>query len=752
VLTDYNNKILINMDYKKLIEELVLELSYRVGIPDLKNKEHQSIMSEILTEWGEIEAKYIIMDFLNEEKSPEDEKYSSIGYGYFVKKGEEEKEDAQKFKKDDSGKYIPIAQDKYDSDKQKQGDAGEKAAEPQNKSKEKDGGEGADAKPEEPTSNIFDKETLDRYKDEETGGDGESTTDTINTAISAFQSDTDNIISGKKNPPGTGGSAVGEMYGGISLKELHANSELSEKEFVDSKFEEVRNSPISEGMSDNDIKKWLKVSYRTGKSELKELSTNPKYRWKSPQTQPFPIPVMDPVNEKGSAKKELLKLMEAKLKEAQESGDESAVKHYERQIRFIGKRKDTDSGILYETSEGFVGFKHTSNKKSFSDTVFNSTIRVRGAIMAESSNLISSKYELNELEAKKITDNIENISKKAVSIIEQASLGPSGTINANVSDTLEFTQKNKVGKLFRNFDGGQSGRKDYLAELQSDMESNKGLGKKVNKYLSDKGLQPPYTDDQIAGAVMGLSKDGDMTGDVTKLVTKLSDNVAKVREIQKSLRKKYPNKSEEELLQLTKEQINKYKTKNAVPFEDGDIKVMLSPEMDWIETTSASMKDAMKVAYNQISTEIADADERWQRENSPKDPQPPINGPHTQAYVNSYMKQMHWDRYILGEEEDIGDMNIEGYTVNSQHIRTCLSSLSDYKGDLSTKEGKEGLMEHLRKTMKINNDDESLVFQSETGTSQIGKEQYRTKGVGNNSLLGNFGKDMQKCLKEQVSQ
>ena len=87
-----------------------------------------------------------------------------------------------------------------------------------------------------------------------------------------------------------------------------------------------------------------------------------------------------------------------------------------------------------------------------------------------------------------------------------------------------------------------------------------------------------------------------------------------------------------------------------------------------------------------------------------------------------------------------------------QHIRSCLSSLSDYKGDLSTKEGKEGLMEHLRKTMKINNDDESLVFQSETGTSQIGKEQYRTKGVGNNSLLGNFGKDMQKCLKEQVSQ
>jgi len=59
------------VNYSNLIDELLQELSYRVGIVDIYNKEQQSIMSEILTEWGEFEVKETIFRFLNEE---EDEK------------------------------------------------------------------------------------------------------------------------------------------------------------------------------------------------------------------------------------------------------------------------------------------------------------------------------------------------------------------------------------------------------------------------------------------------------------------------------------------------------------------------------------------------------------------------------------------------------------------------------------------------------------------------------------------------------
>ena len=78
------------MQTQNFISDLLNELSYRVGVPDLKNKEHQSIISEILTEWGEIDAKYIIMDFLNEapksvdlknKTTGDDSKYTHIGRG-----------------------------------------------------------------------------------------------------------------------------------------------------------------------------------------------------------------------------------------------------------------------------------------------------------------------------------------------------------------------------------------------------------------------------------------------------------------------------------------------------------------------------------------------------------------------------------------------------------------------------------------------------------------------------------------------
>ena len=75
------------MDYKELVHKLVNELSFRVGIPNVKDKTHQSIMSEILSEWGEFEAKQRIFEFLTEkdEKTPEDEKYKNTGGSGYVK-------------------------------------------------------------------------------------------------------------------------------------------------------------------------------------------------------------------------------------------------------------------------------------------------------------------------------------------------------------------------------------------------------------------------------------------------------------------------------------------------------------------------------------------------------------------------------------------------------------------------------------------------------------------------------------------
>ena len=118
------------MHHTELIDKLVRELSYRVGIPNVHNKEHQSIMSEILSEWGEYDVKETIFEFLTNEDDTEgeDKDYAHIGKGFYVKASDKGKDGAQKYTKDDSGKLKAISDKEYDKEKEKQGDKGEEAA------------------------------------------------------------------------------------------------------------------------------------------------------------------------------------------------------------------------------------------------------------------------------------------------------------------------------------------------------------------------------------------------------------------------------------------------------------------------------------------------------------------------------------------------------------------------------------------------------------------------------------------------
>ena len=103
------------MDYTQLISELIDELSYRVGVPNIYDKEHQRIMSEILTEWGKFDEKKIIFEFLTEaEPNKNDERYVSFGFGRFKLKGKEGENDPT-YEKDDKGNYVKLSQDDSES-------------------------------------------------------------------------------------------------------------------------------------------------------------------------------------------------------------------------------------------------------------------------------------------------------------------------------------------------------------------------------------------------------------------------------------------------------------------------------------------------------------------------------------------------------------------------------------------------------------------------------------------------------------
>jgi hypothetical protein len=571
--------------------------------------------------------------------------------------------------------------------------------------------------------------------------------------VAKFQKDRESIIKGLKASPGTGGSMIGEMYGGISAEEIAANPDMTEEEFINKHFDDVRNSPISDGMTDKQIKVWMGVAYRTGKNEIKELESNPEYNYKNPQPDGFPLGIMDPVNEKGASKKQLISMFEQKLAKAKENGDEKAIAHYERQLKFIKKRKDTDTGILYITNDGHVAFKHTSNKKSWSDPLFNSSIIARGKVIEETLKDVANDNGLSPEQSKNIGKNLNNIINKGASQVEKAAEGPGAAIRESKTNPRDFSKRNKCGKLFSNFDSGQKGRANYINDLRNEMDNNKGVGKKINKWLEKNGIKPPYSDDDIAAAVLGMAKDGDNTTAVRKLVIKLSDNVKKARDVYRSLKEKYPDKSEEEIRKLTLDRLNSLKNQEGdnapTPFDEETLDAMLSEDMDWIENVGAESRDSMAIAHKQIVTDLGTADDKFREENPDSPPKPPDNGPHTQSYVEGWMKQMHLDRYIYGDEEDIGDMSIDGHNVNSKMMRECLKDLSGFEGDTDTPEGRDALYNHLRARLRPDADGASITLdhKGDGKPVEIGKEVYRTKGVGVNSVLGHFGKDFAKCLK-----
>jgi len=789
------------MKSKEFISSIISEVGYRCkdGIVDFTKKSQQSLLSEILYERGFPELVQPTLDFLIEDK--DDNNYIHVGGSAYVRKADFDKsantgkEGAKHYKKDDNDNYTPMSTSEYEQEKASQGEAGGATnnttaqsnpivsnVNSESDQTKSDAEENVKKTFSDPMYQKKIKDEADTLKRVE-GGSSEKVD------ITKFKSEREDILSGKKTQPGTGGSTIGELYGIISVESIYKHN-TSEDDFLQNNFDDIKYSAISKGLTDNDIIKWMKIAYKTGQSELNELESNSIYNFKSPQSSPYPIGIMDPVNNRNNTKQTLINFFKNKVATAVQNGDSSKEKFYTRQLKFIKLREDTDTGILYETNDNTIGFKHTSNKKSFSAPVFNSTINKRGAVMQLAAKSVARDYNMTEGDAKQIVDNLSKITKGAAKIVETAGSISGQAVRDNIDNPIEYSEKHNLGELFKNFDGGQKRRKNYMVDLKKSIKLDSAIGVKINRYFRENNIQPPYTDNVIAGVVFGLAKDGDNTNSVKKYIIKVSDDVKLVRAVYNRMRRDNIELENLKLKELTLKTVNGYKNIGAQPFSIESLNTMLSPDMNWIEKVGATTRDSMSVAHTQLITDLTRHDNTWENayiypstkmnqntlntdtynesidtflssdmklnEKTNSIPMthtkfgthPNQNGPYMQTYIESYMKQMHWDRYIYKNEDDIGDMNIAGYTVNSKTMRDSLAALSHFNGTVVTDDDKKLLFNHLRKTLKVSADTATLLF--DTTNAEIGREKYRTKGVGQNAVIGAFGNDLQKMLKSKV--
>ena len=268
------------MEYTQLIHELIHELSYRVGVPDLKKKEHQSLISEILTEWGKIDEKYRIMSFLTEAPEPdtqgEDSPYTHIGRGIYVRKGDEEKPSAQKYKQSASGQLQPISQDDYDQLKGDQGAEGEEAAADANAAKAAQAGGGQAEQPEtgQSLSTPEYQDQINKEKETQAKIDAEKTLTSNFDYVKASETNLKNIknfvevgFDDSKGAPGNRGSMLNETTSIISSTDyLNVGVEFDFDEALSRNVEMLKGSKLAEE-NDGD-----KPTGRVKMSEAKQVA------------------------------------------------------------------------------------------------------------------------------------------------------------------------------------------------------------------------------------------------------------------------------------------------------------------------------------------------------------------------------------------------------------------------------------------------------------------------------------------------
>jgi hypothetical protein len=655
----------------------------------------------------------------------------------------------------------------------------------------------------------------------------------------------DEIYKGADFPAGNEGSVTGENGGGIALEELSKNPDLTEDQFVDQELEKMKEACkenpkgclLKKIGSEEKAREWLSIGYRTGLNEKREIEENPKYNAKVPQEEPYPSGHIMDYQGKELVKNAIERGLKSCDKLKNPKKRKECVNHHNKQLRYLKERKETDTGVIYETKDGYIGFKHTSNKSSLKDPHYNKSIMSKLESMMNSAEGQKERGDFSNDQVDKASNDIRKASIEAAKMVNKTDKAASQSMNKLGKDeesrkSLRENSSSLLSKL-----PGRSSTKgdDYANKVRSGAD---GYGE-IRNELERLGIDVENaSDEQIMQAIQNIMRHGTPVSSKAKkkMSGKKEGEVVEVG-VDKSGQKQFakmvmvdgklePRACDEDgnpvhgnntgkLIYKMSEMINTMRAKAKAktkpkgwgdrewplnPNNEDDLKefakqyesdppltveelkwMLTSDEADELEKANDIRKRGMDRVHAKIVTDVQNSDKEIdgfeEDENGNVVDENGDNGPATQQYVDSFMEDMHWNSYIDGDSDGVGDMSIDGQNVIPEDFRSCLKDLSGFKGDTETKEGREALKAHLRKKIRISgrrsSDDETSAVTGESKDAHIsfdnmvpdtrrgkpkgamrrisvGDQTYRSKGVGVNSVMGGLGLDMQDCLGKKM--
>jgi len=707
------------MDYKQIIDKLVRELSYRVGIPNVNNKEHQSIMSEILSEWGEYDAKQRIFEFLT-EKDDGDGIDPDTEVTYKNKDGDVRKTT-----------YANAIKNDKESPQYKAADA------LRNKPKGEDGApttQGSALKSKSYQQKVKqEKEIQKKLEDEESGKSSDDkiikvkSNEDVKIEVENIQSDLqqkrDMGTAGAGGPVASQGESrycntmntlnesdfkeknkekIAERQKGFDRKKTAAEVRTAEaigldpnsdefnnylatrEEFAQQELDRIKNIDNSvfylkgkKGFNgkDDPYLEWMRASYDGTLATRKILDEDTNMDMSKPNTT---------IQSETEIDDEVESKISKRLEIAKKNNNQEDIDYYNNELKSFQKfRKYHDTYTVGQDSEGRMCVVSISNKKGddLRDPQNNTT-------PAKRFNIIKERF--GEEVAKSVVKSIDN-GIELVSDVKKASVKATNLIDID-KNIIKVCELPQMKKYIDTLDGNKAFVKYVEDKGKSysslSTEEKLKLMQEHSNFLLANGKNPAF---EPYGKIM--TKVGEFT------------------------------------------QTKKFQQENpSIDFESSSIKKCI--------TIKQNEKDAVKSSHNKVVEDIKGADEKL---GFPKDGK---NGPHTQGYIGTVMDAMHFDSYIDGGDgKMIVQMGIRG--AQPQDIRGCLAEKSGFNGDLSTTEGREALKKHLRERCKVDSKSGAIIITNENGSTEICEDTWRTAGTSQ-KVASHFGKDMRDCISSKV--
>jgi hypothetical protein len=458
------------------------------------------------------------------------------------------------------------------------------------------------------------------------------------------------------------------------------------------------------------------------------------------------------------ATKTVANFLVTKLKEAKESGDKDAIAHYENEIRKFaehstgatGKEGDGDTALMYMDNKGRVRIVHITNKQAYNDPKLNAT---------KKSRVIEIKLNAVEgTDVKKLTLINDIASGDVIGMNEEAT-------NSMKSLRNDLTLKDDVDNIPSNIVNVVYGTKMFEPsdKYKKGALNNKLVQEELKKMGVDKSTA---NDEQILKAIINtVGEEGSTqisdstTGTAGKLLMKMGNLWKVVDSNFESLKSKYSKKEDIEICQMIASK-KEPKTKNPIfggkLSADEICQIRNNKALQKLSKISDDRGESMRITHNKIVSETNEADVRYfmdkegVSEAEAREMTETQNGPHSETVVRTFMKGMHWTRSIMGDADTEMLQSVGSSFVKTKDYRECLASLTGYGGDTTTREGREGLVNHLAKNVRITPGDGSVQFvNNQTGeTVLLGEDTWRTAGDGE-KIAGHDGKDLQTCLESK---